>query len=456
MSTAIQAYIARDPLLLKEAKSIALPKFWYDLQGNGQVIWGIYRTSQRTYETFVDLRFEQLGFRCNCQSRRNPCKHGIALLVLMLEFGDNFLVTSAFPTELTDWLNRRSSRLTPKERSEEEEHQLQAEREKNWEKRLQQMAKGLEELELWLHDVIREGTATYLEKPNNYWSEWSAQLINAKMGNLAKKVNALQHWKGKENGNEQMLMALGDIYLLVQGFVSIRELEDGLQQELLQQIGVNIKKPLLLEQEGNRDTWRVLGIHEGMEERLVYRRTWLFGQQTQQYALLLDFAWGNEPFEYNWMVNETIEATLVYYPTQYAQRALVKEFVKVSAEVTWLGYANVQVMLEDYAKALAANPWLSVLPVVFQEVVPIIQENQLYLIDAHKIMIPCRVATITIAWQLVAMSAGAPIEVFGEWDGSHLTPLGVAKGDNYLDCSIYYQRIASAQYWQSWEENENF
>jgi hypothetical protein len=444
--TAIQDYIARHPLLLKEAKGIALPKFWYDLQGNGQVIWGIYRTSQRTYETFVDLRFEQLGFRCNCQSRRNPCKHGIALLVLMLEFGDSFLITSAFPAELTDWLNRRTSRLTPKERSDEEEHELQAAREKNWEKRLQQMAKGLEELELWLHDVIREGTATYLEKPNDYWSEWSAQLTNAKMGNLAKKVKGLQHLSGKENANEQMLMALGEIYLLVQGFFHIRELNDGFQQELLQQIGVNIKKQTLLEQEGTKDTWRVLGIHEGMEEKLVYRRTWLFGQQTQQYALLIDFAWGNEPFEYNWMVNETVEATLVYYPTQYAQRALMKEFIQISEQIAWLGYTNVQSALEDYAKALAANPWLSVFPILFQEVVPIMRESQLYLVDAYKTMIPCWVETTTVAWQIVAMSANAPIEVFGEWDGHRLAPLGAISANSYLDCSIYYQRSASVPY----------
>ncbi len=372
----------------------------------------------------------------------------------MLEFGDSFLITSASPAELTDWLNRRASRLTPQDRSAEEEHQRKVEREKNWEKRLQQMAKGLEELELWLHDVIREGTAIYLEKPQGYWSEWSAQLTNAKMGNLAKKVKGLQHLVGKENANEQMLAALGEIYLLVQGFFYIHELNDGFQQELLQQIGVNIKKQTLLEQKGTKDIWRVLGIYEGIEEKLVYRRTWLFGQQTQQYALLIDFAWGNEPFEYNWMVNETIEATVVYYPTQYAQRALMKEFVKVSEQIPWLGHTNVQSSLEDYAKALAANPWLSVFPIVFQKVVPIMRESQLYLLDAHKAMIPCWVETITVAWQIVAMSANAPIEVFGEWDGQSLTPLGAVSADSYLDCSIYYQRSNSIPYWSAWEDSE--
>ncbi|NJK83883.1 MAG: hypothetical protein HC912_08800 [Saprospiraceae bacterium] len=110
------------------------------------------------------------------------------------------------------------------------------------------MAKGLEELELWLHDVMREGTAVYLEKPSDYWGEWSAQLTNAKMGNLAKKVKSLQYIKGKANENEQMLIALGEIYLLVRSFVRIHQLKAGMQQELLQQIGVNLKKQTLLTQ----------------------------------------------------------------------------------------------------------------------------------------------------------------------------------------------------------------
>ncbi|NJK83882.1 MAG: hypothetical protein HC912_08795, partial [Saprospiraceae bacterium] len=122
----------------------------------------------------------------------------------------------------------------------------------------------------------------------------------------------------------------------------------------------------------------MLGIHEGIDEKLVYRRTWLWGKQTQHYALLLDFAWGNEPFEHTWITNEVIEGTLVYYPTNYAQRALVKEFTKISAEVNWIGYTNVQSALENYAEAVAANPWLMVFPLVFQKVIPMVQENQLY------------------------------------------------------------------------------
>ncbi|NJK83884.1 MAG: hypothetical protein HC912_08805 [Saprospiraceae bacterium] len=130
LSIAIQNYIARDPFLLKEAKGIAFTKYWYDLQGNEEIIFGTYRTSQRAYETAIDLRFEQLGCRCNCKSKSNPCKHGIALVLLMLECNDYFIVTSELPAQYTDWLNRRTRRQIPKERSLEEEQQRQAEREK--------------------------------------------------------------------------------------------------------------------------------------------------------------------------------------------------------------------------------------------------------------------------------------------------------------------------------------
>jgi hypothetical protein len=81
-------------------------------------------------------------------------------------------------------------------------------------------------------------------------------------------------------------------------------------------------------------------------------------------------------------------------------------------------------VLHGYAERLGRNPWLERLPVAIRQVVPHRgREDGWWLSDADGQRVPL---SGPHGWQLLALSGGAPIDVFGEWDGFGLWPLATS------------------------------
>ena len=66
------------------ARALANAKKWAGLGAfdadEGEVVWGEIKGSSGTYHTRVEV--EEPAFRCTCPSRKLPCKHSLALLLL--------------------------------------------------------------------------------------------------------------------------------------------------------------------------------------------------------------------------------------------------------------------------------------------------------------------------------------------------------------------------------------
>lgn len=436
MLAKIQALLQGNHYLTEDARAIARLRCWEVLEGNEKVLYGLYRTKRSRYSTYVDLRHEKLAFRCNCRSRKNPCKHSLALLIMLVEQSDVFRVTESFPEELQTWLKRRDSRLQPKERSEAEEEKLAELRQKNWEKRLQQMSKGLHDLELWLQEAVQTGLADLHTRDARYWDEWSAALVNAKLGSLAKRVKALPRLFEQGDWHESLLGELGEIYLLVKGFQHIESLPIDLQQELFNTLGVSVKKEVVLQTPPVHDHWWVLAKHEGVEDNLRFRRVWLLGEESDDYALLLDFAWGNQGFPQDWQPGTRLKGELYFYPANFPQRALMKQFTLEHAPFEAIGFPDFLTFNAAYRAAIAQNPWLNLFPACLAQVRPFVVKEALFLLDLNGLQIPCRFQQAQLDWQLIALSAGEPIQVFGEWDGTHFFPLSATVEGRFIDFSV--------------------
>ena len=63
------------------SKKTAKLESWSRLGIQGQLIWGECEGS-RSYNVAADLG--RLYTRCNCPSRKQPCKHGVALMLLFV------------------------------------------------------------------------------------------------------------------------------------------------------------------------------------------------------------------------------------------------------------------------------------------------------------------------------------------------------------------------------------
>ncbi|MEM9885064.1 MAG: hypothetical protein AAF849_04165 [Bacteroidota bacterium] len=443
----IQKILRKDPFLLQEARGVASARYWYELSGNGEVIWGEYRSKRSKCQSVVDLRHERIAFQCNCRSRKNPCKHGVALILMMLEANDAFTVVQDVPEEVQTWLKRRDQRILPKEYTEEQLAELAKKRQQSREKRLRQMAQGLDELEIWLYDSVRAGLASLYQQPIAYWTDWSAKMIDAKMKGIAARFNGIPNLLKEENWNELLLVELGNIYLIIRGFRNLNIVNEGLQHELFSIIGVNVKKEEVLQEKGVEDDWCVLAIEEGEEERLLFQRVWLYGKKSQRFALHLDFAWGTEPFKIEWKVGDVLRGEWVYYPSSFSQRGLFRFFQQSKARFEINGIAHFQALQLHFTKAIAQNPWLFQLPIFVESVRPFIKKEELYLLDLNRQELACQLQEEQGKWQILALSGGHPINVFGIWRNRNFVPLAAQKEDRWVDLSVRYERRSRISYY---------
>jgi len=282
---------------------------------------------------------------------------------------------------------------------------------------------GVVELKNWLQDLIQHGLAAALAREPDFWEEFAARMVNAKLRGIATRIRTFKNWLQTDDAHERLLSEIGELYLFAKAYEKLDILPPDLQQEILTTAGATIKKETVLKQEPVTDKWLVIGQTEGSEDNIRYRRTWLQGVATHETALLLDFAWRFNDFEgANWLIGSLLQAEIAFYPGTIRQRALVKDFALIYEPIELSGYADWEVFLRQYADALAANPWLLQFPCLMDKVTPIIENKNLLIIDNQKNWLPIS-SSDDVKWKILALSGGHPIQLFGEWDGRVLTPL---------------------------------
>lgn len=304
---------------------------------------------------------------------------------------------------------------------------------KQKDKRVAEMEAGVLELERWLTDLMEQGLATVEKLPSKQWDDFAASMHNAKMRGIGNRIKLIKQLFSSDNWPDRMLAELAELYLFTQAFQRLDMLNTLQQQDLLTLAGVNVKKEEVLKGQGVKDHWLVIGQQFRSEEKLQVRRTWLLGEKKQDYALILDFSWGNQGFPENWVVGSAIQAEIVYYPASFPQRALIKQF-EMSADPFdgFIGYADFATFAQAYADAVVANPWLYQFPCLLDQVTPVYDQGHFILVDAKRKQIPLSIQDQD-GWKTLAISAGRPLKIFGEWDGQTC----------FLLSAVYDQRLVN-------------
>ncbi len=409
---------ASDAATLERAHEIAYPFRWEKLQGNENLLWGTYKTGVAPFHTAVHLH--QPRHTCNCPSRRRPCKHVLSLLLLYLNGAEGFQVWHDYPDWVEKWLSKplRNQSDTPPQLPPQE-------------KTLSQMLTGAQELKEWLLDIMRHGLAAALMRESRYWNAFAENMTNAKLGGIGKRIRRLSNAIKDENAHEKLLAVAAELYLLAEGLSQWEQLPPDWQQELLYQAGISFKKEDLLSQSGIKDEWLIAGQTELLEENLRVRRTWLIGQYSEKQALLLDFVWGNADFSEQWQVGSYIKAEVVFYPSTYQQRAVVKTFENARDDPSVQGYSNWESFAQHCAQAIAQQPWIGTFPVLIENAIPLWQQQQLFLIDNAGKMLPA-IAVENKLWKIIAASGGQPAHFFCEWHNNALLPLTLFHGQRVI------------------------
>jgi len=411
--------LAPDLLTFERSEKLVKPSRWKELGQKGPLIWGQCRSGGLTWYK-VALELDKDRSFSNSPSSNTPDKYVLALATYYLKSPTRFTEREEPPAWVGEGFRRQRQKKeeSPTQRADKK---AQA-RERARQKRLLLMYEGVRDLERWLEDVAREGLGAWQQRDDAAWEAIATRMTDQKLGGPARRIRRMAALRNQADWLDQLCWELADLYLLTQAFQQLDEHEDAFQAELLNQAGINVRKSDLLDESGLSDYWLVLSRQEGEDDNLRYRRVWLWGEQSQRPALLLDFAWGDQSFEHDWRVGAAMEAELVYYPGAVPHRALVKNFSYQQRPFARLdGQGSLSDFLRESANGWAKNPWMVTAPALLADVVPVLDEqSRIYLKDKEDQLLP--LTPDPASWKLLAAYRAEPMLVFGEWNGQHLQP----------------------------------
>ncbi|MDB4733509.1 SWIM zinc finger family protein [Planctomicrobium sp.] len=413
--------IAPDEKSMVAANKLLSSKLWSKSGLSEGAVWGICGGG-RNYQVGVD--FADMGFRCNCPSRKFPCKHVLALLLLLSSSPDIFSLESS-PDWLDTWLEKRRLKREQKATRESEpakpvDKEAQAKRIKS---RENNVSDGIEQLIIWLDDLIRSGIAALETKPFSFWDTQARRLIDAQAKGLANRVRNLAEIPGSsQDWSQRMLEELGSLRLLVQAYQRQDTLSPNLQAEVRQLVGWTVSQTELeLNGDSVTDDWFIWGQRIEDDERFRLQRSWAIGLKSEREALILQFAPGKQGFPEVILPGTLQQGAVNFYPGAVPQRA---KFVnKENSENTASEIpvqASISEFLETYASRLALNPWLASCGCLIENVTLSIFQNQWWIRDKSGAALPCR---LKHPFELLSITEGEHFQVHAEWNGRFLTPM---------------------------------
>lgn len=423
--------LAPDANAAAAAKKLAQPAVWKNLGRSAQALWGECQGSA-LYQVRVDLA--DLASKCSCPSRKLPCKHSLALLYLAA--GQRDRVPEADPPGwLTEWLARRAETAAKKQKKAAAAPAAPdpAAQARRAERRLERVAEGLDALDLWMSDLVRNGLGAVETQGSDLWERQAARLVDAQVPAVASRVRRMAEIpRSSPDWPQRLLLELGRLALLTHAFRRLDTLEPELGEEVRQLLGWTVSREELAAR-GERvpDEWLVLGQWVDEDGRLRVQRNWLRGTATGRDALVLQFAPGTGPFPETLVPGTRITADLAFWPSTYPLRALVAE--RRGGASPWTrplpGHAGVGDFLAAVANALARQPWVEHFPCVLRDVTPAVAaDGTWHVVDRAGESLPLKGAE---HWRLLALSGGAPLDLAGEWDGDRLLPLGAVVLEQY-------------------------
>jgi hypothetical protein len=426
--------LAPDASSAKAGKELATARKWLSLGREGEAAWGECQGSGKSpYQAQIDL--SEPAFRCTCPSRKFPCKHALGLFLILANQPGAFREEPA-PAWVTEWLASRAQRAQQREQRQEEraaqpvDPSAQARRAAQRETRV---AAGLQELERWLRDLVRRGLASAQGEPYSFWDAPAARLVDAQAPGLARQLREMAGIPSSGEGwQERLLDRLGRLHLLLEGYRRIETLPAETQADIRALIGWTQSQEELLAGQGLRDWWRVVGQRTEEEDRLRVERTWLQGQASGRFALVLQFAPHGQVPERSLILGTVLDAELVFFPGAYPLRALVKRPFDLATSLDALpGQATITEAMKQYAEAVAHNPWLERFPMTLDTVTPLQRSGGWSVRDPEGRALPLS-PRFRQGWLLSALTGGHRLAVFGEWNGDYLQPLSLfAEGTFY-------------------------
>jgi hypothetical protein len=415
---------APDAASLAAARKLAVPGPWSDTGSTETLVWGKCQGSGKApYQVSIDLGGP--AYRCSCPSRKFPCKHALALLLLWVQ-GDGSVADAERPADFAgEWAQQRAERAErPARAATPADPEARAKRQAE---RFALMSAGIADFSLWLSDVVRGGTVQARRQPWAWWDTAAARLVDAQLPGLAERVRTMgSEVNRRDDWADHLLAELGRWWSAVRAWERWDELDDRTRADLRTFVGWPQASEDVRAGETVADAWLVLGAHRTDDGRLQQQRTWLRGEQSGYVVQLLDFAAGGAPLPLAHLAGSVLEATLALYPGSHPRRALVVGAPAVRGRPSPLPEGGgLDDALADLASACGENPWGSRVPAVLAEAALLPRAGGLgvQVVDAGGAALP--LLADMVPWGALALTGGCPTVLVGEIERTGFRVLSV-------------------------------
>ena len=420
--------LAPDARSVAAARGLARPGRWSELGCTESLVWGRCQGSgKEPYQVSVDLA--EPAFRCTCPSRKLPCKHGLALLLLWVEGAGSVADVEAAPGRDADPVATRP-RAGAATRATAPDPEARA---KRIAARLALMDAGLDDHERWLADLVRQGLGTARTLPYASWDGAAARLVDAQVPRLAERVRALGGAvHARADWPDHLLAELGRCQLAARAWRRRDELPGDVAGDVRAVLGWPVPSEEVRAGARTADLWHVVGMRRAGDDRVQSQRTWLRGTTTGRVVVLLDFAAAAGTLEVTHVLGALVEGEVVEYPGSAPRRAILLDGHRVTGARALGcggrggeegdGLGDVDAALEAVAAAVAADPFVGGVPVWLGGVVVARDRaGSPVIADADDRSLPLHPA-VDVAG-LLALTGARPFDAMAEWDDGWLVPL---------------------------------
>jgi len=420
--------LAPDEASKKAGKDLANPNKWVSRGANESAMWGECQGSgSKPYQTQVDLG--NIAFKCSCPSRKFPCKHGLGLLVLSARQPALFTSTEA-PPWVTDWISKRTETAEKKEEKKDKPVD-EAAQAKRLQAREQSVTKGIEELLLWMKDIVRNGILTIPEKDHAFFNNVVRRMVDAKAPGLANMVKTLANTNFYQDGWQTGFMdQLARMFLVISGYAQ-QNLPETLKEDVRNWIGFTQNQDELKEQPGISDIWMVLGKQLTEEDNLTTERTWFYGTQSGKYAMVLQFSVRGQGVLLSLAPGMQLQAELVFFPSAQPMRAIIKTQATSNTVITINGFKNWSQVAEAETNVNASLPFGPERPFIVHQVTPVFHASQWWLSDVEKSLVQLKDSWKNL-YTLLSLSGGDPLDIAVIGRENVYEPIGAWAAGGYV------------------------
>jgi len=439
--------IAPTPAAMTAARPLVSLTRWGSVGADERALWGVCRGSgAEPYDTMVD--HVGVGFSCTCPSRRRPCKHALALLML---WAQGQVVDGIAPPAVDAWMTRRirtkevggheaaavvpssdpspGTEPAPAASDPVPEAPDAPERDRGRDERVERMYAGLAELDRWLDDRMRTGLADPALARYGTWDQLAARLVDARAGSLANRIRRLAGLVGASpDWHGEVLAELGLLHLLSQAARRIGSLPGPLADAVATTVGWQVRQADVLGGVPDTDEWIVAGRSDTREDRIEVRRHWLRGANSGRWALVLSFAAYRQSLDTSLLVGTSLRADLHRYPGP-ALRALVGVRHADPLDAARPPAADVAGACDEIGSILVGEPWLDRVPATVRGAVTRSGSGWVLTDDTGSLPLLGGRSMAT----LLAISSGELVDVTVEWTPRGVEPLTIHLADRSID-----------------------